>query len=116
MPSPGGQTLDPKPTDANRLIATMEDLVQRTVGPQVKVENCVGDRALAHALQNPNQLESAILNLCIYARDAMAEGGQLTIETANTWLDIRGARERDMEPGQYVAICVVTDHGVRHVA
>ena len=52
---------------------------------------------------DPNQLENAILNLCINARDAMPDGGRLTIETANTWLDERGARERDMPPGQYVA-------------
>ncbi|HTI84845.1 MAG TPA: PAS domain S-box protein [Acetobacteraceae bacterium] len=103
------QTLDPKPTDANRLISTMEDLVQRTVGPQVEVETVLGI-GLWPTLCDPNQLESALLNLCINARDAMPEGGKLTIETANTWLDERGARERDMEPGQYVAICV-TDSG-----
>jgi PAS domain S-box-containing protein len=104
------QTLDPKPTDANRLVSTMEDLVQRTVGPQVKVETVLAI-GLWPTLCDPNQLESAILNLCINARDAMPEGGQLTMETANTWLDERGARERDMEPGQYVAICV-TDTGM----
>ncbi|HLY87717.1 MAG TPA: PAS domain S-box protein [Acetobacteraceae bacterium] len=104
------QTLDPKPIDANRLISAIEDLVQRTVGPQVKVETVLAIGLWA-TLCDPNQLESAILNLCINARDAMPEGGQLTIETANTWLDARGARERDMEPGQYVAICV-TDTGI----
>ena len=57
-------------------------------------------------LCDPNQLENAILNLCINARDAMPDGGRLTIETANMWLDERAARERDMQPGQYVAICV----------
>jgi len=103
------QTLDPKPTDANRLISTMEDLVQRTVGPQVKVETVLAI-GLWPTLCDPNQLESALLNLCINARDAMPEGGRLTIETANTWLDDRGARERDMEPGQYVAVSV-TDTG-----
>ena len=103
------QTLDPKPTNANKLIADMEELVQRTVGPEIKVETVLGI-GLWPTLCDPNQLENAILNLCINARDAMPDGGQLTIETANTWLDERGARERDMQPGQYVAICV-TDTG-----
>jgi PAS domain S-box-containing protein len=103
------QTLDPKPTDANRLIATMEDLVQRTVGPRIRLEAALAV-GLWPTVCDPNQLENALLNLCINARDAMPDGGQLTIETANTWLDERGARERDMEPGQYVAICV-TDTG-----
>ena len=99
------QTLDPKPTNANRLIATMEDLVQRTVGPSIKIETVLAI-GLWPTLCDPNQLESALLNLCINARDAMPQGGQLTIETANSWIDERGARDRDMQPGQYVAICV----------
>ncbi len=103
------QTLDPKPTNPNRLIADMEELVRRTVGPEIKVETVLGI-GLWPTLCDPNQLENAILNLCINARDAMPDGGQLTIETANTWLDERGARERDMQPGQYVAIAV-TDTG-----
>ena len=104
------QTLDPKPTDANKLVAEMEELVQRTVGPAIKVET-VQAIGLWPTLCDPNQLENAILNLCINARDAMPEGGRLTIETANMWLDARAARERDMQPGQYVAICV-SDTGV----
>jgi PAS domain S-box-containing protein len=103
------QTLDPKPTNANRLIATMEDLVQRTVGPSIKIETVLAI-GLWPTLCDPNQLESALLNLCINARDAMPRGGQLTIETANSWIDERGARDRDMQPGQYIAICV-TDTG-----
>jgi len=99
------QTLDPKPTDANKLVAEMEELVQRTVGPAIKVET-VQAIGLWPTLCDPNQLENAILNLCINARDAMPEGGRLTIETANMWLDARAARERDMQPGQYVALCV----------
>jgi PAS domain S-box-containing protein len=104
------QTLDPKPTDANKLVADMEELVQRTVGPAIQVETAQAI-GLWPTLCDPNQLENAILNLCINARDAMPEGGRLTIETANMWLDARAARERDMQPGQYVAICV-SDTGV----
>ena len=58
-----------------------------------------------------NYLENAILNLAINARDAMPDGGRVTIETANAWLDDAAARERDMPAGQFVAICV-TDTGV----
>jgi CheY-like chemotaxis protein len=103
------QTLDPKLVNANRLIADMMELVQRTVGPEIKIETVLAI-GLWQTLCDPNQLENAILNLCINARDAMPGGGQLTIETANTWLDERGAREYDMEPGQYVAVSV-TDSG-----
>lgn len=103
------QTLEPKRTSANKLIGDMVDLIQRTVGPQIKVETVLGI-GLWPILCDPNQLESAILNLCINARDAMPTGGRLTIETANTWLDDRSGIERDMQPGQYVAICV-TDTG-----
>jgi PAS domain S-box-containing protein len=103
------QTLDPKPTNPNKLIADMEELVRRTVGPEIKLETVLAI-GLWPTLCDPNQLENAVLNLCINARDAMPDGGRLTIETANAWLDPRGARERDMQPGQYVAICV-TDTG-----
>ncbi|WP_375272608.1 ATP-binding protein [Sphingomonas sp.] len=103
------QTLDPKPTDVNRLIAGMEELVRRTVGPAVELE-VVGAAGLWPALVDPNQLENALLNLCINARDAMPDGGRITIETANKWIDERIARERDLAPGQYLALCV-TDTG-----
>ncbi|GJD55400.1 Blue-light-activated protein [Methylobacterium dankookense] len=99
------QTLDPKPTDVNRLVRGMEDLVRRTVGPAVAVE-VVEAGGLWPTLVDPHQLENALLNLCINARDAMPDGGHLTVETANRWLDPRGARERDLEPGQYVSLCV----------
>ena len=103
------QTLDPKPTDANRLIGGMEDLIRRTVGPLVQME-VIGAGGLWPTLVDPNQLENALLNLCINARDAMPDGGRLTIETANKWLDERAAKERELPPGQYVSLCV-TDTG-----
>ena len=83
----------------------MEDLVRRTMGPAIVVE-VVGTAGLWPTLVDPPQLESALLNLCINARDAMPGGGRLTLETANRWLDGRVARERDLEPGQYVSLCV----------
>ena len=103
------QTLDPKPINVNRLVADMEDLVRRTVGPSVQIE-VVGAAGLWLTLVDPNQLENALLNLCINARDAMPGGGNLTIETANKWLDDRAGHERDLPPGQYLSLCV-TDTG-----
>jgi signal transduction histidine kinase len=99
------QTLDPKPVDANRLIADMEDLIRRTMGPAITVEH-IGAGGLWTILVDPNQLENVLLNLCINARDAMVDGGKLTIETGNRWLDDRSARARDLPPGQYVSVCV----------
>lgn len=104
------QTLDPKPTDANRLISGMEDLIGRTVGPNIAVE-VVGAAGLWPTMVDAPQLENAVLNLAINARDAMPSGGKLIIETANKWLDERAAQERDIPAGQYVSVCV-TDTGV----
>ncbi len=103
------QTLDPKPTDVNRLVVGMEDLIRRTVGPSISVE-VVGAAGLWLTKVDAAQLESALLNLAINARDAMPDGGRITIETANKWLDVRGGAERDPTPGQYISICV-TDSG-----
>ncbi|WP_442681171.1 GAF domain-containing protein [Sphingomonas sp. ASY06-1R] len=99
------QTLDPRPTDVNRLIAGMEEMARRTVGPAVQVE-IVQAAGLWSALVDQNQLENALLNLVINARDAMPDGGRITIETANKWLDPRAARERDLAEGQYLSLCV----------
>ena len=99
------QTLDPKPTNMNRLVAGMEELIRRTVGPAITVE-VVGAAGLWTTMVDPNQLENALLNLCINARDAMPQGGRLTIETANKWMDERGAQERELAPGQYLSLCV----------
>ena len=103
------QTLDPRPTDLNRLVMGMEELIRRTVGPEIALE-VVAAGGLWPTLIDASQLENALLNLCINARDAMPGGGRLTIETANRWLDEHGAGERDLEPGQYVSLCV-TDTG-----
>jgi PAS domain S-box-containing protein len=99
------QTLDPKPTDVNRLVHGMEDLIGRTVGPAIAVE-VVGAAGLWSTRVDAAQLENALLNLAINARDAMPDGGRITIETANKWLDDRGSRERDLLPGQYISVCL----------
>lgn len=104
------QTLDPKPTDVNRLIGGMEDLLRRTVGGTADIE-IVGAAGLWTANIDAGQLENALLNLCINARDAMPDGGRITVETANKWLDERTSRERDLPAGQYLSICV-TDTGI----
>jgi PAS domain S-box-containing protein len=104
------QALEPKPTNINRLVADMGELIRRTVGPSIKVE-VVGAADLWTSEVDPNQLENALLNLCINARDAMTDGGSLMIETNNRWLDERSARERDVPAGQYVTLSV-TDTGV----
>jgi nitrogen-specific signal transduction histidine kinase/CheY-like chemotaxis protein len=104
------QPLDPKPVNANQLVASMEDLLRRTIGPLHALE-IVTAGGLWTTLCDPNQLESAILNLAINARDAMPDGGKLTIETCNAHLDnAYVAAQRDVMPGQYVCICV-TDSG-----
>jgi signal transduction histidine kinase/CheY-like chemotaxis protein len=103
------QTLDPRPTDVNRLVMDMEELIRRTVGPHITLD-VVTAVGLWPTLIDPSQLESALLNLCINARDAMPEGGRITIETANRWMDDHAATERDLAPGQYLSLCV-TDTG-----
>ncbi len=104
------QTLAPRAVDLNRVVASMEDLIRRSVGPNVTVE-VVGAGGLWVTQVDVSQIETALLNLCVNGRDAMAPGGgRLTIETANRWLDDRSARERDMPPGQYVSLSV-TDSG-----
>jgi PAS domain S-box-containing protein len=104
------QTLDPRSVNVNRLIGDMEDLIRRTTGPAIELE-VVGAAGLWATLVDPNQLENALLNLCINARDAMPDGGRLTIETANKWLDDNAARDRELPPGQYISLCV-TDTGI----
>jgi PAS domain S-box-containing protein len=99
------QTLAPKPTDVKQLVSGMEDLIGRTVGPSVEI-GTVHAAGLWPSLIDPSQLENAVLNLCINARDAMPEGGKIMIETANRWMDHRSAEQRGLEPGQYISLCV----------
>ncbi len=104
------QPLDPRPVKANQLIAPMEDLLRRTLGENIRLELVLAGGLWA-TLCDPGQLESALLNLCINARDAMPNGGALVIETANAWLDERYGAQEDVQPGQYVCISV-SDSGV----
>ena len=99
------QTLSPKPTDVGALVGGMEELVRRTVGPAVAIE-VLGSPGAWPALVDPPQLENALLNLCINARDALPDGGRITIETANTWLDERAAGELELPPGPYLCLRV----------
>lgn len=100
------QPLAPVPVDANKLVAGISDLLRRTLGENIAVETVLaGGLWRTHA--DPNQLENAILNLAVNARDAMPDGGKLTIETANAHLDENYARGRpDVKPGQYVLVAV----------
>ena len=104
------QPLDPKPLDLGRLVTGMSDLLRRTLGEQVTVETVLGG-GVWRALADPNQLELTILNLAVNARDAMPNGGKLTLETANVHLDEKYAStQAEVLPGQYVMLAV-TDNG-----
>ncbi|MBL8266323.1 ATP-binding protein, partial [Steroidobacter sp.] len=105
------QALDPRPVHVNRLILGMEELLRRTLGEAIALE-FVEAEALWLTRCDQNQLESALLNLTINARDAMPNGGKLSIEITNTQLtDAHEAKLRDVVPGDYIAI-YVTDTGV----
>lgn len=102
----GRQALEPESVDANRLVAGMDGLLRRTLGEHVEIETVPGV-GLWPALVDPAQLESALLNLCLNARDAMPEGGRLTILTANAPLDREYADQHPgAEPGDYVQLAV----------
>ena len=104
------QPLAPKIIDPNKLVSGMSDMLHRTLGETYEVETVTGS-GLWRVEADPNQLESALLNLAINARDAMPMGGKLTVETANAHLDRDYAkRHSGVSPGQYAVICV-TDTG-----
>lgn len=105
------QPLSPKPVDANRLISDMSDLLRSTLGEQIEIET-VPAAGLWKINVDAHQLESAIVNIAINARDAMSGGGKLTIETGNSYLDESYCSDNaDVAPGQYVLIAI-SDKGV----
>jgi signal transduction histidine kinase len=104
------QPLEPARIDANRLVSGMLDLLKRTLGAEISVETVLG-AGVWPTFADPHQLENALLNLALNAKDAMPNGGCLTIETANTYLDEAYVRRfGDVDAGQYVVLCV-TDTG-----
>ena len=104
------QPLEPRAIDTNKLVGGMSELLRRTIGEHIAVETVLAG-GLWPAFIDAGQLENAILNLCVNARDAMPDGGKLTLETNNTHLDERYAAEHDeVTVGQYVVLCI-TDTG-----
>ena len=100
------QPLEPQVVNMGRLVGDMAELVRRTLGEGIEVETVITG-GLWNTVADPAQVESALLNLAINARDAMPEGGRLTIEMANAALDDRyAARDADITPGQYVMLAV----------
>ncbi|SHG29992.1 hypothetical protein SAMN05444169_1704 [Bradyrhizobium erythrophlei] len=104
------QPLIPKSVDVNQLVVSLEDLLRRTIGETIDLRIAAAND-LWSTLCDPNQLESALLNLAINARDAMPDGGRLTFATANARLDSVTADTPALAPGDYVSI-TVTDTGV----
>ncbi|MDE1169317.1 MAG: response regulator [Pseudomonas sp.] len=103
------QTLEPSATDVNRLVMGMLELIRSTVGPAVQVQ--VQGQSHPWLTQvDANQLENALLNLCINARDAMPQGGTLSIGTANCSLDAKAAADQEVPAGDYLTLSV-TDTG-----
>lgn len=103
------QPLQPQVIEPNQLVAKMSELLRRTLGEQIIVQTVLAG-GLWRICADPGQLENAILNLCVNARDAMDREGRLTIETQNVDLDHASAQQHDFTPGQYV-VFVVSDNG-----
>ena len=99
------QPLEPKPLNINKMVAGMRELLDRTLGETISVETVLS-AGLWHVEVDAAQLESSLLNLAVNARDAMQQGGKLTIETANAFVDERYAREYALKPGQFVLVAV----------
>jgi signal transduction histidine kinase/DNA-binding response OmpR family regulator len=100
------QALDPRSVDLGRIIRDMSELLRRTLGEQIQVETVIAG-GLWNTLADPTQVENAILNLAINGRDAMPDGGKLTLEVANASLDdAYAAQNADVNPGQYVMLAI----------
>ncbi|MBN3470178.1 response regulator [Pseudomonas savastanoi pv. phaseolicola] len=99
------QTLAPKATDIDLLVAGMDELIRRTVGPAIDMQ-VIASRGLWSTLVDPHQLENSLLNLCINAKDAMPDGGQLLIQTGNRHLNAAAAARYQLPAGRYVELCV----------
>lgn len=106
------QPLQPAAVDLNTLVTGISDLVKRSLGETIEVKTILAPNLLL-TLIDPSEFESALLNLVVNARDAMPNGGQLTLETTNRWVDEAAAQQYlfHIEPGQYVML-VVSDTGV----
>ena len=104
------QVLAPRPTDLNALVGNATEMLKRTLEETIEIETVLADD-LWKALADPSQIENALLNLAINARDAMAAGGRLILETANVRLDgTHASADQDVRPGSYVMLAV-TDTG-----
>jgi len=104
------QPLNPRVLDVNKLIASISDLLARTLGENIELES-IGAAGLWKVEADASELESTLLNLALNARDAMPEGGKLTIETSNAYLDEGYCQQHaGVAPGQYILIAV-TDSG-----
>src|SRR5205085_11092554 len=104
------QPLEPRVVDVGRLLTRLSELMRRTLGEAIEIETVTAG-GLWFAFCDPSQLESALVNLAVNARDAMRERGKLTLEVSNAWLDeeyVKG--DIDVKPGQYVMLAV-TDTG-----
>jgi PAS domain S-box-containing protein len=100
------QPLDPQPLDVNRLVSRMSELLGHTLGESISIQTVLGG-GVGRIFSDAGELENALLNLAVNARDAMPDGGKLTIETANSYLDVAFATaQEEVTPGQYVMIAV----------
>jgi len=102
------QPLNPQPLDANRLVAEMSELLRHSIGADIRLQTVLAG-GLWPSLVDSNQLENVLINLAVNARDAMPEGGCLTIETSNTSLDSRYAARNAISAGDYVLIAITDD-------